>query len=772
MTNNRLNIGLFTCHLDNDYAQEICKGAEYAARESDVNLIVFPGMFLSASFYDPANQLYDYQYNSIFYYANRENLDGLIISIGSIADFLSEKDIESFLAGFEGIPILTLERKIPGYPCIQADSTTGLREAINHLISVHGRRKICFVGGPKDNDDAVNRLEVYKEVLAANELPLTEDMMVFGDFSEYSRNNVAKLLDCNPDCDAIVFANDQMAIGGYAELKSRGIKIGPDISVIGFDDSPVAVTMDPPLSTVNARSSDVGYRAVLDMVGMCGSADYKTSFLESGFIKRTSCNCDMADAEEVDFDTLAEKGEPVENVVDMLCQILLGNIGDSFYSPWIFDNFKIIFTDIVNVIMDPDNNAFPKHEIIDRLNIMLHSPMISFFSVSKIGFVFRRLTALYTANTTNYDKKASYHKLDAHITSTISQFLSTQLYTKMKDNITSTWSSTYITRDTLTNGDDEEKSFSLILNKLKELSFDSSYIYLYDKQIKINEDGSWTVPKYLYLQAYYNQNNTDVLSGEARRTPSYELFDNEYTYYPERFTDVIVPIFTNEQHHGLFICNTTVDNFNKIYTTSLQLGASLKYLSLLREQKTMQNKLMMSLNEIHEKNELLSMLSTSDELTGVNNRRGFMDKVEFLIKSPANNDRNAMMLFADMDSLKVVNDRFGHKDGDFALKNIATILSASFRPADIIGRIGGDEFVCFAFVDDTDFIADVQDRINELSDELNETCGKPYFIEMSVGISEFHCNNNMKIEDLLSQADNALYSNKRYKRMSVIKQLD
>lgn len=772
MTNNRLNIGLFTCHLDNDYAQEICKGAEYAARELDVNLIVFPGMFLSASFYDPANQLYDYQYNSIFYYANRENLDGLIISIGSIADFLSEKDIESFLAGFEGIPILTLERKIPGYPCIQADSTTGLREAINHLISVHGRRKICFVGGPKDNDDAVNRLEVYKEVLAANELPLTEDMMVFGDFSEYSRNNVAKLLDCNPDCDAIVFANDQMAIGGYAELKSRGIKIGPDISVIGFDDSPVAVTMDPPLSTVNARSSDVGYRAVLDMVGMCGSADYKTSFLESGFIKRTSCNCDMADAEEVDFDTLAEKGEPVENVVDMLCQILLGNIRDSFYSPWIFDNFKIIFTDIVNVIMDPDNNAFPKHEIIDRLNIMLHSPMISFFSVSKIGFVFRRLTALYTANTTNYDKKASYHKLDAHITSTISQFLSTQLYTKMKDNITSTWSSTYITRDTLTNGDDEEKSFSLILDKLKELSFDSSYIYLYDKQIKINEDGSWTVPKYLYLQAYYNQNNTDVLSGEARRTPSYELFDNEYTYYPERFTDVIVPIFTNEQHHGLFICNTTVDNFNKIYTTSLQLGASLKYLSLLREQKTMQNKLMMSLNEIHEKNELLSMLSTSDELTGVNNRRGFMDKVEFLIKSPANNDRNAMMLFADMDSLKVVNDRFGHKDGDFALKNIATILSASFRPADIIGRIGGDEFVCFAFVDDTDFIADVQDRINELSDELNETCGKPYFIEMSVGISEFHCNNNMKIEDLLSQADNALYSNKRYKRMSVIKQLD
>lgn len=66
MTNNRLNIGIFTCHIDNDYAIEVCKGAEFAAKELDCNLIVFPGMFLNASFNDPANQLYDYQYNSIF----------------------------------------------------------------------------------------------------------------------------------------------------------------------------------------------------------------------------------------------------------------------------------------------------------------------------------------------------------------------------------------------------------------------------------------------------------------------------------------------------------------------------------------------------------------------------------------------------------------------------------------------------------------------------------------------------------------------------------
>ena len=129
----------------------------------------------------------------------------------------------------------------------------------------------------------------------------------------------------------------------------------------------------------------------------------------------------------------------------------------------------------------------------------------------------------------------------------------------------------------------------------------------------------------------------------------------------------------------------------------------------------------------------------------------------------------ALLLFADMDSLKVVNDKFGHKDGDFALKNIANILTRSFGPHDVIGRIGGDEFVCFAFVDDSDYVSLVQQRIKEYSAELNATCGKPYFIEMSVGVTEFVCDGYQTIEDLLSRADTALYSNKRYKRMSILK---
>ena len=99
----RLNIGLFICHLDNDYAYDICKGVDFATKELDANLIVFPGMYINAAYNNPQKARFDYQYNSIFYYASPENLDVLIISMGTIGSFLSETDLKSFLEHFKEI---------------------------------------------------------------------------------------------------------------------------------------------------------------------------------------------------------------------------------------------------------------------------------------------------------------------------------------------------------------------------------------------------------------------------------------------------------------------------------------------------------------------------------------------------------------------------------------------------------------------------------------------------------------------------------------------
>ena len=123
-----------------------------------------------------------------------------------------------------------------------------------------------------------------------------------------------------------------------------------------------------------------------------------------------------------------------------------------------------------------------------------------------------------------------------------------------------------------------------------------------------------------------------------------------------------------------------------------------------------------------------------------------------------------------MDNLKIVNDKFGHEDGDFALRTIATALKTSLRNNDIIGRIGGDEFVAFAMLGSQQSADTISKRIKNKLEIMNKNCDKPYYIEASIGIVDFICDENTDIQTLIKKADDALYENKSHKRASVLKE--
>ena len=112
----------------------------------------------------------------------------------------------------------------------------------------------------------------------------------------------------------------------------------------------------------------------------------------------------------------------------------------------------------------------------------------------------------------------------------------------------------------------------------------------------------------------------------------------------------------------------------------------------------------------------------------------------------------------------MVNDKFGHDDGDFALREIAAILNDTFRSTDVIGRLGGDEFVAFALVGVENYGVNIKDRISQITKAHNEAANKPYPIEMSTGVCEFICSENVDIFELLEQADEKLYIEKNLKK--------
>ena len=119
-----------------------------------------------------------------------------------------------------------------------------------------------------------------------------------------------------------------------------------------------------------------------------------------------------------------------------------------------------------------------------------------------------------------------------------------------------------------------------------------------------------------------------------------------------------------------------------------------------------------------------------------------------------------------MDNLKMVNDKFGHDDGDFALKTVAKILKDSFRDTDVIGRFGGDEFIAFAITGNDINTDNVKARIDSHTKRYNEEANKPYPIEMSTGIYKFTLNGKIDIYDVINKADELLYEEKLRKKES------
>ena len=163
--------------------------------------------------------------------------------------------------------------------------------------------------------------------------------------------------------------------------------------------------------------------------------------------------------------------------------------------------------------------------------------------------------------------------------------------------------------------------------------------------------------------------------------------------------------------------------------------------------------------------ELLHM-SLADDLTGLHNRRGFFALAEQHRKLAARNRESFLLIFLDLDGLKQINDRQGHRQGDQALADVALVLREVFRNSDIIGRIGGDEFAVLAIQARGESSAIVLGRLAAQLRNYNERPGAPYRLSLSSGVACFDPENPTPLEDLMAQADKGMYLDKEAKRRS------
>jgi diguanylate cyclase (GGDEF)-like protein len=155
------------------------------------------------------------------------------------------------------------------------------------------------------------------------------------------------------------------------------------------------------------------------------------------------------------------------------------------------------------------------------------------------------------------------------------------------------------------------------------------------------------------------------------------------------------------------------------------------------------------------------MMSTIDELTGLNNRRGFLTLAEQQIKMADRTGQGLLVVFADLDGLKHINDTWGHDEGDHALIDAAEVVATTFRDSDILGRLGGDEFVVFLADCPRERAATLVERLHRNLDARNAEKGRRFALSISVGMAVYDPSEPCSLEDLLHRADTAMYEQKR-----------
>ncbi|MGN0675102.1 MAG: GGDEF domain-containing protein [Oscillospiraceae bacterium] len=777
----RINIGLMISHLEDDFASAVCRGAIIAAKEIDANLIIFPGRYIDGVYADKKRTEYEYQYNTLFSYAFPEDIDVLLVLAGTIGNSLSSERKKDFLAQFNGIPVITIASEVEGYHSVCFDNKSGIRECIEHLINEHRCTKIGFVSGPKTNGDAIERLDVYKETLERAGIPIDENRIAYGRFSPYSQETVRELLDRCPDLEAIAFANDAMASGAYDVFEERGIEVGRDILVTGFDDSPIAANLVPPLTTVLADASELGYDAVRECLVYMETGELHDRRVRSYMIKRKSCGCKVDVSAEYTYKDVFVFNHcwcrSDMQTVNAVIRFLFDSRKTGSAALDVKSAFEQYLNSIFRILHSDDHGGIIlTEEAIDYIPAafedLLTSEAMTCIDHDRLCSVIDYLNQRFAAGLESQEDKKRLASVFISMYQILMRAVVNYSNRRVDEVEFLTWQSNSITKDMLLFDSYDDSGYGSVTDKLARLNMASSYIYIFPETLTHKKEQTWLPPSKVLLKSYHNKDIAETVPVEDQEISIRHLFNHRYIPTDRRFTMILSAIFLNADHYGLFLCELEYDYFYYISSLSAQLCAAMKILRLIQDKENIRLELEQTLMQIKEKNLQLDTISKIDELTGVYNRRGFFAQANSAICSPMNEGRDAIIVFADLDSLKTINDSFSHEDGDFAIKNSARILCDSFRGSDIIGRIGGDEFSVLAMVEHTsseEVTSIVRSRIAAATESFNMTHDKPYIVHMSVGVYAFKCGPEVELSKILAQADNVLYDEKKNKK-SILRQ--
>ena len=291
--NERINIAVLICDCNSYFQEQLCTTISNYGKKLGYNLC----FFTCFTTYGRSNKNATGEFN-ILNLPPYELYDGIIVCADTFGGEEQVERIREYLNSRSRGPVVCIRHQIDDYPCVLVDDSQSIKAMVQHFVQVHHFTRIGFMTGLKNHPDSIARHNAYKMELQNQGIAYDESLVFEGDFwrnrSKAAAHYFAEELETPPE--AIICANDYMAISLSTELILSGHMVPDDIAISGFDDIAESTVTMPPLTTVTVSCEDLGRQALHMLRDLLADKDIPTvQYISTQLAIRNSCGCKTFD---------------------------------------------------------------------------------------------------------------------------------------------------------------------------------------------------------------------------------------------------------------------------------------------------------------------------------------------------------------------------------------------------------------------------------------------------------------------------------------------
>lgn len=638
------NIAVIVSGIDEEYQSTILNGIHDCAREHGANVTHF--VAFGGVLHNPQHDVGEY---NIYNLCNYAKFDGVVLLTNTIPES-SITDAIVLALGQYDIPVVSVDNDLsPRFYHVGIDNFNAMKEMAEHIAGHHKCRKIGYISGPSTNPESKLRLQAFCQVMEQHGILVTEDMIYYGSFRSCDgREGAEYFLHSEGGLpEAIICANDAMALATMLTLEEHGIRVPEDVLVTGFDNIYAARSYAPAISSVERPLYRSGYLACEKLLAQKPDQP-RSEILPTNSVFRESCGCE---------------------------------------------------TMVRGSVADIESNR-----------------------------LFRRST---------------YRMLDYYQ-------VNIPMVNRMSCN--------------LAEGEDFDRNMEVLKTFILKMGCKRFYLCLNDSWNEIYEKSEGGGQKMRLVDTYITDGYTQrmlvplaYVGGQFIKLPSFlseDILPDCEREMEEQMMYYILPLHFRDRCFGYcVICHDHFDVENPLlHSWVMNIANSLES---VRKKEYLDR-------AMHE----LDQLYVMDPLCKIHNRNGFNKFTTPLFNECARQHKEVMLMFIDMDGLKLINDVYGHEEGDNGLKQLSHALRMSCKRNEILARFGGDEFIIFAPDYTEEMAKELVDRIQNYMKQYNETSGKPYPVAASIGWHICCVNDTDTLYPLITEADKKMYEEKKKKATS------